>query len=107
MMVKQQFDVPFEPQVIRLLMISTLETYAKKAEGFGVKDLKLEWTNDCYGVLSCAWLGKKFEIECILADGKFELRSDVAPEFQAHINTVINEVRSEIKAYASVMEQDG
>ena len=103
MMVKQQFDVPFQPHVIRLLMVSTLESYEAKAERYGVKDLKLEWLNDCYGVLSCSWFGKHFKIECVIADGKFELRSDVAPEFQAHIGTVINEVRSEIGSYVTAM----
>lgn len=106
MMVQQQFDVPFPPEVVRLLMVSTLESYAPKAERYGVKDLKLEWSNDCFGVLSCSWFGRQFKIDCIITDGKFELRSDVAPEFQAHVGTVINQVRSEIASYVQVMEQE-
>lgn len=106
MMVKQQFDVPFRPEVVRVLMVSTLESYAPKAERFGVKDLKLEWATDCFGELTCSWFGKQFKIECIITEGKFELRSDVAPEFQAHIGTVINEVRSEISSYVKVAEQE-
>jgi hypothetical protein len=106
MMVKQQFDVPFQPEVVRRLMDLTLESYAPKADKYGVKDLKLEWSTDCFGVLSCSWFGREFKIECIITEGKFELRSDVAPEFQAHVGAVINQVRSEIDSYVKAMEQE-
>ena len=106
MMVSQQFDVPFPPEVVRVLMVSTMEAYAKKADRYGVKDLKLTWSTDCFGELTCSWFGRQFKIECIITDGKFELRSDVAPEFQAHIGTVINEVRAEISSYVQAAEQE-
>lgn len=104
MMVKQVFDVPFQPHVLRMLMVSTLETYQKKAQSYGIKDLKLDWANDLVGALSFSWFDKKFKIDCIIADGTFELHSDVAPEFQSHIGTVINGVRDEIASYVKLQE---